>query len=284
MGADVRGAVQDAWDRGVVTPYYQDDWVTVYNGDALEVLPTLTAVDLVVTSPPYGDIREYGGQRTDLLRVMGSLGEGINLGGVIVWNTSDQTVDGSESGESFRQALFMLDAGLRLHDTMIYCKETVTYPDANRYHPAFEYMFVFSKGAPRHFNGLKDKRNRTPGSRPGSSYRQRDGSLSPKRPKIVPELGLRLNWWVLSTASQERGDAYLTQHPARMPIGMARDHILTWTVEGETVLDPFAGSGTTLRAAKDLGRRAIGIEIEERYCEIAATRCSQEVLGLSFVS
>lgn len=262
-------------------PYYADDWVTLYHGDSREILPLLAPFSLVVTSPPYGGIRDYGGHgEANLFVVLALLANGLERGGVLVWNTADQTKDGSESGESFRHVLHTMSCGLRLHDTMIYCKETVTYPDANRYHPAFEFMFIFSKGAPAQFNGIADKPNKHPGGRSGSSYRERDGSLTPKTPSTVPEKGLRLNWWIMPTASQEGSRGGSSEHPARMPYGMARDHILTWTSAGATVLDPFAGSGTTLRAAKDLNRRAVGIELEERYCDVAAKRCAQEVLDL----
>jgi len=73
----------------------------------------------------------------------------------------------------------------------------------------------------------------------------------------------------------------LGEHPCPKPMPWMMWAVSLASLEGETVLDPFAGSGTTLRAAKDLGRRAIGIEIEERYCEIAAKRCAQEVLELN---
>lgn len=264
-----------------MTPYYQDDAVTIYHGDALDVLPTLPMVDAVVTSPPYGDIREYGGHdAVDQRAIMDGLVPLVGPGGVIVWNTADQVVDGSESGDAFRLALHAMDAGLRLHDTMAYCREAVVFPDANRYHPAWEYVFVFSNGAPSHFNGIHDRPNRWAGSKIHGTRREADGSMGrPSRDgQLVPAVGLRFNWWVLRTAAQE-GDK--PEHPAVMPYSLARDHIATWTTVDALVLDPFAGSGTTLRAAKDLGRRAIGIEIEERYCEMAARRCSQEVLGLA---
>ena len=90
---------------------------------------------------------------------------------------------------------------------------------------------------------------------------------------MFPEFGLRRNWWVISNPYTGITEG----HPAPMSPKLARDHILTWSVPGDIILDPFAGSGTTLWAAKQMGRRAIGIEIEERYCEIAAKRLSQEV-------
>lgn len=260
-------------------PYYEDDSVTIYHGDCREILPTLGPLDAVVTSPPYGAVRAYGGHAlVDPRDALSLLADALREGGVIVWNVADQVIAGSESGESFRQALHALSCGLRLHDTMIYCKDSVSFPDSNRYLPAFEFMFVFSKGAPHCFHGIRDRVNKWAGSAVHGTHREQDGSLrrASRHGQPVPDRGLRLNWWLMKTASQERertGDT----HPAQMPYAMASAHVRTWTNPGEAVVDPFMGSGTTLVAAKKLGRRTIGIEIEERYCEIAAKRLAQEV-------
>lgn len=129
--------------------YYKDDYVEIWHGDCREILPSLSKVEMVCTSPPYGEIRDYEKyKRLDLLPVITSLASLLNGGGVIMWNVADQTINGSETGESFQQALHAVKCGLKLHDTMIYCREGVNFPDANRYHPAFEYMFIFSNGAP----------------------------------------------------------------------------------------------------------------------------------------
>lgn len=253
------------------------DGITIIHGDCREVLPLLDPVDMVLTSPPYGEIRDYNGDwAVDLLETIDQLSTLVVRGGVLVWNVADQVINGSETGDSFRHALKAMDCGLRLHDTMIYCREGVNFPDENRYHPAFEYMFVFSAGSPRHFNGIRDRRNKWSGTKVHGTQRETDGSLTkPSRDgELIPDYGLRLNWWLLKPASTEA----TLDHPARMPFPMAIGQIETWSDPGEMVLDPFMGSGTTLRAAKDLGRKAIGIEIEERYCEIAAKRLSQEVL------
>jgi hypothetical protein len=187
-----------------------------------------------------------------------------------MWNCADQTIDGSESGESFRQALAFMAAGLRLHDTMIYCKERVTFPNANRYLPAWEYMFCFSNGPPKHFNGIKDRPNKWAGSMVHGTQREADGSLRRTSGvgREIPINGLRWNWWILNTASQEEK----VDHPARMPSGMASAHIITWSEEGETILDPFMGSGTTGVSCANLGRKFIGIEIEPKYFDIACRR------------
>jgi site-specific DNA-methyltransferase (adenine-specific) len=260
---------------GGVKPYFEEDGITIYHGDCREVLPGLV-FDCSVTSPPYGQIRDYTNAfvSLDWKPIISHLATGLKDGGVIVWNVADQVIDGSESGESFMQALWARECGLRLHDTMIYCKNGVTFPNSNRYLPSFEYMFVFSKGKPKHFNGLKDRKNAMGGRVLRGTKREKNGVLKPahRNGQLYPEFGLRFNWWIISPIQEPTG------HPAMMPLDMALAHIQTWTAAGDVVLDPFMGSGTTLRAAKDLGRRAIGIELEEKYCEIAVKRLRQKVL------
>nr|WIE90816.1 site-specific DNA-methyltransferase [Mesorhizobium sp. WSM4875] len=241
-------------------------------GDCVEIIPKLGKFNCAITSPPYDKIRDYGSdwQGVDCLKVISLLSDGLSAGGVVVWNVSDQTIDGSETGSSFRHALHAMDAGLRLHDTMIYCKEGVTFPDKDRYHPAFEYMFVFSKESPRHFNGIRDWTNKWAGAPMGGTRRQKDGSTKPisGAGKIIPNQGLRRNWWVIANAYT--GDT--AGHPAPMPYRLASDHIETWTTVGELVVDPFMGSGTTGVACVRLGRRFVGIEINETYFDLACER------------
>jgi site-specific DNA-methyltransferase (adenine-specific) len=246
---------------------------TLYLGDCLEILPALGRVDAVITSPPYDAVREYGGHApVDTFRVLDGCARVLAPGAVMMWNVRDQTVDGSETGTSFRQALHCLELGLRLHDTMIYCREGVTFPDSNRYFPSTEYMFVFSNGAPKHFNGIKDRRNKTAGTVIHGTDRQTDGSMTKKRRsgEVIAAFGLRHNWWVLHNA--EAGLGEFEGHPAPMPYPMAAGHVMTWTDENEIVLDPFMGSGTTGVAAAKHMRRFVGIEIEPRYFEIACRR------------
>ncbi len=252
---------------------------TLYLGDCLEVMKGLGKVDAVVTSPPYGAIREYGGHPApDLLAVISLCAEKLSLGGVIVWNVADQSINGSETGDSFRQALHAMNCGLRLHDTMIYCKEGVTFPDAKRYHPAFEYMFVFSNGAPSHFSGIKDWPNKWRGTPPHGTKRLPNGEtmgtneIGFGEPGTIADFGLRRNWW--PTNNVTKGFS-VGGHPAPMPYSMAFDHAVTWTAEGETILDPFCGSGTTGVACVNLGRKLIGIEIEPKYFDIACRRIEE---------
>ena len=249
---------------------------TLYLGDCLEILPTLGNVDAVVTSPPYDNLRKYGGHApVDTFAAITEISNCLSRGGVCMWNVKDETRDGSETGTSFRQALHAMDSGLNLHDTMIYVRRGVTFPDANRYLPAFEYMFIFSNGSPRHFNGIKDRRNRYAGTVIHGTDRQSDGSLAARKcsSSEVPEYGLRYNWWELHNA--QAGNGEFGGHPAPMPYPMAHGHIQTWTDNGETILDPFMGSGTTGVACAKLGRKFIGIEIEPKYFDIACKRIEE---------
>ena len=256
-------------------PYYSHAGQTIYLGDCREILSELDKVDMVLTSPPYDNLRDYGGHGIDVMSCVPYVAQSIKQGGVIMWNVADATVNGSETGSSFRQELEFKECGLNIHDTMIYCKEGFAFPEVNRYHPAFEYMFILSNGSPKTFNVIKDRPNKWAGTRVHGVRRQRDGKMkrTPTDGNIYSKDGIRFNWWVIYQRPQPG-----QKHPAVMPYDMARDHTLTWTNEGETILGPFMGSGTTLVACKQLGRKGIGIEIEERYAEIAALRLSQEVM------
>lgn len=267
-------------------PYYQDSAVTIYHGDCREVLPSLEmGIDLVVTSPPYDDLRTYGDLQWSFEETAQLLWRVVAPGGVVVWVVGDQTKDGSESGTSFKQALRFKEIGFRLHDTMIYEKLACTYPSHTRYYAAFEYMFIFSKNEPRSVTLLRDARNATAGSVMSVSQRsrRRDGSLqraTGSGSHVVPSHSIRTNVWRYSPGFMKSAkEKYIFEHPAIFPEDLAKDHVHSWSAAGDLILDPFMGSGTTLRAAKDLNRRAIGIELEEKYCEIAAKRMRQEVLA-----
>lgn len=246
---------------------------TLYLGDCLEVMPTLGKVDAVVTSPPYDSLREYGAgfDGVDLMLCLELVSVNLAEGGVCMWNVSDATVDGSETGSSFKQALHAIECGLRLHDTMIYIKEHVSNPDGVRYLSAHEYMFIFSKGAPKTFNPIKDRANKKAGIIISGTTRAADGSLRHKHGngKEIKDFGARYNYWHIVKCSGNLG------HPAPMPYSMARDHISSWTNSGDNVLDPFMGSGTTLVACAKMGRKGIGIELDPNYFEIACKRVEE---------
>lgn len=241
-------------------------------GDNVKVLKTvvLESVDLTVTSPPYDHLRDYKGYSWDVQALARQLWAVTKPGGVVVWVVNDATIDGSESGSSFRQALKFMEVGFRLHDTMIWEKSGFAFPSATRYHQMFEYMFVLSKGKPKTFNAIRDKKNVCAGRKPLATIRSRraDGTmLVSKRKPIVGEYGMRGNVWKINPINNERV-CQPNAHPAMFPKALARDHILSWSNPGDLVLDPFAGGGTTLVVAKELGRRYLGIEISSEYCEL----------------
>ena len=260
----------------MIKPYYETELGKLYHGDCLEILPQLTErVDLVLTSPPYDNLRDYNGYSLDFHGIANALYESMVVGGVMVWVVGDATVNGSETGTSFKQALYFKEIGFNLHDTMIYLKNQLAFPDDNRYYNAFEYMFVFSKGKPKSFNPIKDRKNVSVGRDVHGNERKKNGELRKNRAcagNIISEYGVRWNYWLIY--NQARG--IQTQHPAIFPDRLAQDHILSWTNPGDLVIDCFSGSGTTAVACERLGRRWIGIEISKEYCDIAVKRIEQE--------
>ena len=148
-------------------------------------------------------------------------------------------------------------------------------------------MFVLTNGRPAKANLLKDKPNSTAGktSHRNDMGRKADGQR-PIRGRdagtyTLGPTGYRTNVWTYPTGHHHSAPDFpkAHQHPAIFPLALARDHILTWTDPGDVVLDPMAGSGTTMRAAKDLGRHAVGIEIAEEYLPMITERLGQEVLA-----
>jgi site-specific DNA-methyltransferase (adenine-specific) len=255
----------------------------IHCGDNCDLLGQLPreCIDLVVTSPPYDDLRTYGGHSWDFFGVAWQLKRVLKPGGVIVWVVADATKDGSETGSSMEQALHFKRLGLNLHDTMIWQKPNFAAVGAlqTRYAPVFEYMFVLSDGKPKTFNPIKDRAAISAGKAKSGTIRNADGSMKRKSSEgwVQPEFGQRFNVWEMPTESQGQ------DHPAPFPLALARDHIATWSNPGDLVLDPFSGSGTTAKAAKELGRRFLGLEINPEYCAIAERRIAQQVLELDAV-
>ena len=254
----------------------------LYNGDCLEIMDKLieegTKVDLTVTSPPYDDLRDYEKSLVwgfDVFKqVANRLYDITKDGGVVVWIVGDKTVKGSETGTSFRQALYFKEIGFNLHDTMIWSKGSCPFPDKNRYYQSFEYMFVFVKGKISTFNLIEDRKNKWHGTKVHGTLRNCDGSLKkPSGAKVgrkVKEYGVRFNIWDISPERNNK-----TGHPAIFPEKLAQDHILSWSNEGDIVLDCFMGSGTTGKMALLNNRQFIGIEKVENYFNIAKQRIEE---------
>lgn len=241
----------------------------IYNMDCLEGLKLLedNSVDLTVTSPPYDDLRKYKGYSFNFEGIARELYRVTKDGGVVVWVVSDKTEKGSETLTSFKQALYFKEIGFLMYDTMIWRKPNPSVPTEGRYYNAFEYMFVFSKGKPKALNFICDKENKTY----GSTYKS-DSKMNPEirkqseRSKTVGKYSRRHNVWDIPIGSNK------TKHPAVFPEQLANDHILTWSNEGDLILDPFVGSGTTPKMAKLNGRNYIGFDITKEYCDIAEER------------
>jgi site-specific DNA-methyltransferase (adenine-specific) len=234
------------------------------------------SVDLIVTSPPYDNLRDYKGFSFNFPEILHGICKIMKTGGVVVWVVGDETKGGSESGVSFKQALSFMEAGFNLHDTMIYQKRNVLPLNDRRYEPCFEYMFVFSVGSPKTFNPIlvpkiwEDNRDHK------QCGREKDGSpvfgFSAKTNKKV-----KTNIWDYKTGGGNvTGDKVAYGHPAIFPERLAEDHIYSWSNPGDLVYDPMAGSGTTLKMAIKLDRNWIGSEISAEYCKIAMKRIKAE--------
>ena len=262
---------------------------TIICGDNCEVMRTLPSesIDLVVTSPPYDNLRTYSAGKSmsklwDFEGVAQQLWRVIKPGGVVVWVVADATVNGSETGTSFRQALRFMEIGFRL-ETMVWDKGACggAVGSNDWYYQSWEYMFCLAKGRPKSVNRLKDRPNRYAGKFASGTKRKTDGSLIVEGKGFhVEELGLRRNVWEIPVGSFS---AFGNGHPAPFPEALARDHILSWSNKGDTILDPFCGSGTTCKMAIETCRHFIGIEIHEPYCrDIIVPRITNADPGFGF--
>lgn len=258
----------------------------LFQGDCLDLMGVMpdSVVDLTVTSPPYDNLRTYNGYCFEFESVATELLRVTKDGGVVVWVVGDATVSGSETGTSFRQALFFKEIGFNLHDTMIYHKTDSAFPrhGHRKYPGAFEFMFVLTKGRPSSFTLIKDRKNKTAGQIMSGSVRQEDGSVkrSLASGKPVADTGARSNVWGYSTGFRKSStDEIAFKHPAIFPEALAHDHIVSWSEPGDLVFDPFTGSGTTGKMALLNDRRFIGSEISEEYFKIAEQRTNEAFLS-----
>jgi DNA modification methylase len=253
----------------------------IYQGDCLTIMKSFPdgLIDLTVTSPPYDNLRNYNGYTFDFEGTARELYRVTKDGGVVVWVVGDSTVKGSETCTSFKQALYFKEIGFNLHDTMIYQKDNPPpVGGSNRYYQHFEYMFVLSKGKLKTFNPIMSERRNKWGDKRTHRYkgftRDKDGNFTKKLVSLCGDVKIGNIWkYVVGGGSSV---PYGIKHPAAFPYKLAEDHILSWSSENDLILDPFAGSGTTLKAAKKNNRNYIGIEISKEYIEIIKDNLEQE--------
>ena len=201
--------------------------ITLQNVDCLDAMAAMIQnhikVSLTITSPPYDNLRDYEGSlewnESIWKSCLSYLYDITEEDGVVVWVVGDAVINGSETGTSFKQALFAMECGFKLHDTMIYEKNSSTFParaNSNRYTQIFEYMFIFTKGKPIK-NLICDKKNKWAG--------HRDYSKKLKNP--VPDFSPRTNIWKYTTSKGKTGD-----HTAPFPEDLVKDHIISWCRSG----------------------------------------------------
>lgn len=254
----------------------------IYNEDCLITMNKMpdNYVDFVITSPPYDNIRNYNGYQFEFEKIAIELFRVLKKGGVVIWVVGDATTNGSETGTSFKQALFFKETGFKLHDTMIYYKNNPMPQTGNRYHQHFEYMFALSKGSPKTFNpiteptkyqGLANMKNRG-----------QNGTLEYEKVERTKKKKVGNVFFYSIGGGISTKDKIAYNHPAIFPEKLVADQIRTWTNENDLIYDPFIGSGTTAKIAHLLNRKWLGSEISPEYVEIANERLKPYTLKSLF--
>jgi site-specific DNA-methyltransferase (adenine-specific) len=264
----------------------KEESLWLMKGDSLERMKEIAdgSIDLTVTSPPYDNLRTYN----DTLDwgehvwkpVLQELFRVTKHGGVVVWVVNDATIKGSETGTSFRQALYAKEIGFNLHDTMIYHKQNAMPLTHNRYDPCFEYMFVFSVGRPKTFNPILEdtlcsgqvKKRELEKKMIGVEGHQ---SRNREEHTVVKNKKFKKNLWTYTVGTEK--ERSVNKHPAIFPEKLANDHVISWSNVGDTVFDPFLGSGTTGKMALACSRNFIGIERDDKYFDISVKRIRGEL-------
>jgi site-specific DNA-methyltransferase (adenine-specific) len=240
-------------------------------------------IDLTVTSPPYDGLRNYKGYDFQFEEIAKELYRITKPGGVLVWVVNDATIDGSETGTSFRQALYFIGIGFNLHDTMVFRKRNpIPQIYRKRYNNEFEFMFVFSKGIVKTHNPIMVDCAHAGLELNGTTYKNysKNEQTREKLAKPVKDKKIKGNIWEYVVGKRQE-DQEAKGHPAPFPCELARDHVISWTNNGDIVFDPMAGSGTTCKVANELGRNYIGIEISHEYAAIARERLKLKEAQLS---
>lgn len=268
----------------MTTLHYSNKDINIYNDNCLDYLKTQpdNSIKFTLTSPPYDEIRDYKGYSFPFEEIAQELWRTTRVGGVIAWNVADATIKGSETGTSMRQALYFMSLGFRLHDTMIYAKKNPMPASVNskRYHQAWEYIFILSKDAPETFNPLmvKAKFGHLTAS---MKHRGKEGDITYKKTKRNEFTKVKNIFEYSVGGGHSSKDKVAFQHPAIMPEQLAFDMISTWTNEGDTVFDPFTGSGTTAKMCMVSNRKFHGTEMSKEYCDIITERLDGYVNSLN---
>lgn len=248
----------------------------IINGNCVDVMKGFNenSIDLTLTSPPYDNLRTYKGFTFPFEEITKELYRITKEGGIVVWVVNDATINGSETGTSFKQALYFMEVGFNLHDTMIFQKTNpIPHIYRKRYNGNFEFMFVFSKGAVKTHNPIKIDCLHAGLELNGTTYKNYSKGEQ-KREKManpVKSQKIKGNIWEY-VVGKKAEDQEAKGHPAPFPCALARDHIISWTNEGDIVFDPMNGSGTTSISALQLNRNFIGIDISKEYCDLAQKR------------
>lgn len=255
---------------------YNQNNITLHLQDCIEWMQSVDSdsIDMTLTSPPYDKIRNYEGYSFDFESTAKELYRITKPGGVVIWNVADQTVNGSETCTSMKQALYFVECGFKLHDTMIYLKKNPMPSSGKRYHQSWEYIFCFSKGVPNTFNPIEVE-CKYANLNANQKYRGVDGKKNYKVTKRNAVSKVKNVFEYIIGGGHTTKDKIAFEHPAIMPEKLAEDQIKTWTNEGDVVIDPFAGSGTTAKMCLMNHRKFYGCEISEEYCNIFIKRLEQ---------
>lgn len=246
---------------------------SIYNMDCAKGMSLLAdnTIDLVVTSPPYDDLRDYNGYVFDFKSIADQLFRVVKLGGVVVWVVGDRVKNGNKSLSSFKQCIYFQEIGFNVHDVMIYEKKNTPFMRSNAYTNCFEYMFILSKGKPKTFNPLKTETVRS-GKEKLVANKKADGINKKVEGVLNKEKNLTNIWKYAVGLGGSTNDKIAFEHTAIFPEKLAMDHILSWSNEGDLVLDPMCGSGTTCKMAKMSGRNYIGFDISSEYVSLSNRR------------
>lgn len=261
---------------------------TIIEGNCLDVMKGFSAdvIDLTITSPPYDGLRNYKGFVFPFKEIAENLYRITKPGGVVVWVVNDATIEGSETGTSFTQALYFREIGFNLHDTMIFRKRNpIPQIYRKRYNNEFEFMFVFSKGIVKTHNPLMVDCAHAGLVLNGTTYKNysKNEQTREKLAKPVKAQKIKGNIWEYVVGKRQE-DQEAKGHPAPFPCELVRDHIISWSNKGDLVFDPMAGSGTTCKVAAELERNYLGVEISNQYAELARERLNLSKPKLGFAS